>query len=620
MTIILRLLKDRDKSNGLQDAASAVRQGHEDFRVFDVSPDSFSQVPGAPFAYWVSSNVLEAFSRMPSFGNDCRTTKVGLQTSDDFRFVRCWWEVQPNPNRWFPYAKGGAYSTFYADIYLVTNWYSAGYEVKAWAGSLYDNSHWSRIVKSVDYYLRPGLTWTKSTTSDVSFRSMPNLCVFSVSGLGAFTNGDSSSELMACLALLNSSVFKHLVSLSLGLAAEGRKHYEAGIIYKTPFPETSKSESNQLAEFANRAWKIKLIIDSHNENSHAFRIPLFFRTRLEEDDLPSLEGELKTIQDKINEMAFGLFGFTSEDRAFIENSQSGAKQHPHYDKENEGFNAEACIDPLLFAWCVGVSFGRFDWRIATGERQLPPDPEPFDPLPSKSPGMLPGDAVPFHENEGILVDDPGYPHDLTRLIESVLERVNVPVPPGIRRWLQRDFFLKHLKQYSKSRRKAPIYWPLSTSSGSYTLWIYYPVLTGQTLYTAVNDFVEPKHKSVAQAAQSLRTKTNRSRQEENELEQTQDLELELLELRDTLLEIAKNYKPNHDDGVQITAAPLWPLFRHKPWQKVLKDTWKKLEKGDYDWAHLSMNYWPDRVREKCRVDKSMAIAHGLEDLYEGPAE
>jgi hypothetical protein len=94
--------------------------------------------------------------------------------------------------------------------------------------------------------------------------------------------------------------------------------------------------------------------------------------------------------------------------------------------------------------------------------------------------------------------------------------------------------------------------------------------------------------------------------------------LELIELRDTLLQLAPHYKPNHDDGVQITAAPLWPLFRHKPWQKVLKETWEKLSKGDYDWAHLAMSYWPDRVREKCRTDKSLAIAHGLEDLYIEP--
>jgi hypothetical protein len=51
---------------------------------------------------------------------------------------------------------------------------------------------------------------------------------------------------------------------------------------------------------------------------------------------------------------------------------------------------------------------------------------------------------------------------------------------------------------------------------------------------------------------------------------------------------------------------------------VLKDTWDKLEKGDYDWAHLVMNYWSERVREKCKTDKSLAIAHGLEDLYIEP--
>ncbi len=104
----------------------------------------------------------------------------------------------------------------------------------------------------------------------------------------------------------------------------------------------------------------------------------------------------------------------------------------------------------------------------------------------------------------------------------------------------------------------------------------------------------------------------------SQFEELQTFELELIEFRDTLLKIAQDYHPSHDDGVQITAAPLWPLFRHKPWQKVLKDTWTKLEKGDYDWAHLAMNYWPNRVREKCKTDKSLAIAHGLEELYIEP--
>ena len=230
--------------------------------------------------------------------------------------------------------------------------------------------------------------------------------------------------------------------------------------------------------------------------------------------------------------------------------------------------------------------------------------------------MLPDGAEPFHAHAGILVDDPGHRHDLAHLVEEVLACADASVSEDVRRWLQREFFPFHLQRYSKSRRKAPIYWPLSTASGSYTLWVYYPSLTSQTLYTGINDFVEPKLKDVGEQVAALRARGSaRSRHDERQFEALQAFELELIELRDTLLKAAPAYRPNHYDGVQITAAPLWPLFRHKPWQKVLKDTWAKLEKGDYDWAHLAMNYWPDRVREKCKTDKSLAIAHGLEELY-----
>jgi len=204
----------------------------------------------------------------------------------------------------------------------------------------------------------------------------------------------------------------------------------------------------------------------------------------------------------------------------------------------------------------------------------------------------------------------------------VLARVDASVATDVRLWLRRDFFPFHLQRYSKSRRKAPIYWPLATTSGGYTLWLYYPTLTSQTLYTAVNDFIEGpngKLKQVEHEAAALRAKGDtRSRDDDTRLEALLDLQNELIDLRDTMLRIAPAYRPNHDDGLQITAAPLWSLFRHKPWQKVLKDTWAKLEKGNYDWAHLAMAYWPERVREKCKTDKSLAIAHDLEHLFVEP--
>ncbi len=40
-----------------------------------------------------------------------------------------------------------------------------------------------------------------------------------------------------------------------------------------------------------------------------------------------------------------------------------------------------------------------------------------------------------------------------------------------------------------------------------------------------------------------------------------------------------------------------------------------MERSEYAWAHLAYSIWPERVREKCKADKSLAIAHGLEALY-----
>ena len=310
---------------------------------------------------------------------------------------------------------------------------------------------------------------------------------------------------------------------------------------------------------------------------------------------------------------------------------------------------------LIISYCFGAAVGRWDIRYATGKKVPPQFSDPFARFPNCPPGQLQNDrGLPISKVdtetmrkkdawdypveipwEGILVDDPGHSLDLQACMQQVLQTVwedrweaieheacEILGVHTMREFFHRPtgFFADHLRRYSKSRRKAPIYWPISTASGSYTLWVYYPAITDQTLYVAANDFVGPKLEETTRLVVSLRRRADRSRDEDRQLEQLQDLEMELKELQGELLHLAPTWKPNHDDGVQITAAPLWRLFRYRPWQSVLRETWEKLEKGDYDWAHLAMAYWPDRVREKCRTDKSLAIAHDLEDLYEPPPE
>ena len=627
MTVFLRLLSEKDKGAALEQSCARVRHGVDEARCIYVDPRAFDAVPGKPFSYWVSDAVRQTFVHVGPLSRDGRSAYLGGSTKSDFRFLRLSWEG--NPRGWLPFAKGGAFSRFYADIYLLVNWAEDAKELEAELLRKYPYLGGSAefVLHKRNPYLHPGLTWPLRTTSGFSMRVMPAGCIFGHKGPASFVADDDEGDLLSLLAVTNSYAFGFLVSLQLAAADAAARSYEVGLIQRTPVPDLTPEQRTQLALLARRAWLLKRSLDTVTETSHAFLLPHTLRQvqaeRLGGFDPYEIEAEITRIQAEIDDIAFALYGFSEADRVAALGSPVNAPSEEDAvadidDDEDETVDDAGSTDALL-SWAMGVAFGRFDVRLATGERACPAEPEPFDPLPAKSPGMLPDSEVPFHAHSGILVDEPSHVHDLARVAERVLERVDMPVPTDLRRWLQKDFFPFHLQRYSKSRRKAPIYWPLATASGSYTLWLYYPSLNSQTLYTAINDLVEPKLADLAKEVAALRSKGNaRSRDDEKRLEVLTTLEDELIDLRDQLQAIAPKYKPNHDDGVQITAAPLWPLFRHKPWQKLLKETWTKLQKGDYDWAHLTMNYWPERVREKCKTDKSLAIAHGLEDLYVEP--
>lgn len=629
MTVFLGLLNETNKATALRDSVNAFRSKSQDSRIFIIEPSDFREVPGAPFSYWVSSSVRSTFKANPQLESDGRDVQSGASTMNDFRFLRLWWEIIPTGNehrgskappreKWVTLSKGGSFARYYIDWELKLNWDDDGREIKEhvaeYRGGKGWGYHWAAALNGYTQYFRPGLTWPRRSQKGLSIRVLPGEAIFGDKGPTIFAPDNNKEQLLKILGLTNSSAFFELVRLQMAFGS-----YEVGVLERTPIPHTALNPDNALHDLARKSWSYKRILDTVEEGSHAFLLPATLRARLGDYDPPNIELELGRIQSEVDAIAFDLYGFSEADRKATLGSPGLDKAIDIDEDDDEGNVPEAPVLDALLSWTVGVVFGRFDWRLATGERTAPHEPDPFDPLPAKSPGMLPDGVESFHAHAGILVDDQGHPHDLVRLVEEVLARVNVAVPDDVRRWLQKDFFAFHLQRYSKSRRKAPIYWPLATTSGSYTLWLYYPSLSSQTLYTAINDFVEPKLKQVGDDVAALRNKgAARTRDDERQFETLQAFELELIELRDTLLNIAPHYHPNHDDGVQITAAPLWPLFRHKPWQKVLKDTWAKLEKGDYDWAHLAMNYWPARVREKCKTDKSLAIAHGLEDLYVEP--
>ena len=182
MTMFIRAVAAEDKATVIKQAVAGKRDD-----TFFPNLANFKELPGTPFAYWVGEGIRGVFKRFPSVEGDGRAVRQGLATANDFRFLRAQWEIDPGKRgaKWFPFAKGGELSPFYASLHLVIHWDEAGKELKAWADPLYNNSGWSRIIKSTNSQFKPGMTWPLRA-SRFAPQPLPAGCIFSVRGYSVF--------------------------------------------------------------------------------------------------------------------------------------------------------------------------------------------------------------------------------------------------------------------------------------------------------------------------------------------------------------------------------------------------------------------------------------------------
>jgi hypothetical protein len=70
--------------------------------------------PFSPFAYWVSESIRRIFGRFPILEDLGIQSRVGGQTSDDFRYLRLHWETSMQSpgaeTNYCPFVKGGSRS------------------------------------------------------------------------------------------------------------------------------------------------------------------------------------------------------------------------------------------------------------------------------------------------------------------------------------------------------------------------------------------------------------------------------------------------------------------------------------------------------------------------------
>jgi hypothetical protein len=546
---------------------------------------------------------------------------------------------------WISFLKGGSSSPFFSDISGVLNWFNDGKELKEFITLCEGGGHWSRKIINTDYFYRPGLSWALRTNF-FSPHVVPEGCIPSVSRYLAVTKATSP---LALMAYLNSPIYDYLVKLTMEKWLQPK--FIVSSIKRLPFPtELSRGTEAFVAECSQAVTAKISFITNFEESRYAMPLVNCGQFSVAEIANRLLKNAASSIQardilvEKATERLYTVFAMSSRD--LTQPNVSELSVEAEEEKDDSVAVADASeLGIRLTTFAVGCVFGRWDIRYATGERQPPELPNPFDPLPVCPPGMLqnagglptepkdvPADYPLRISWPGILVDDEnhrnkeGHCEDIVARVREAIEVIwkdraeaieqeacEILGVKTLREYFRRPaaFFADHLKRYSKSRRQAPIYWPLSTKTGSYTLWLYYHRLTDQTLHTCLADFLDPKIRKVQSELDAL-TGSGGGGTRASDLRELLD---ELKDLHDEIERVIKlPWKPNLNDGVLITASPLHKLFRLPKWQKDLKACWDKLAKGEYDWAHLAYSIRPCEVEKACEKDRSIAIAHGLEHL------
>jgi hypothetical protein len=692
-TTFIRLLKDSDRANALSGAVQADRAGAVDQRIFTVRPSDFDAIPRAPVAYWMSPSLRRLFSDLPTIEGNGAEVRVGLQTGDDFRFVRAFWEVDPrriarsaeetcDGRRWSPFAKGGEYSPYWSDIHLVVDWQDEGEQLRAFPGAR---------VQNTQYFFRSGVTWSVRTVSGFAPRILPAGCVFGHKGPSAI-----GRESLVLLSWLSSRVVDTLIAASQPAADEANaaaaKSYEVGIVQRLPWPGPllTSSAAEQLAGSSKRSARIRRSHDELDETSRHFTAPAAPRygssiqeaalarhaaawadaiesiaesadaeqvitdaIGLDSDAYDYLDQEVgphpdsyppEPVQDTtllahlfqlpmeelVKEAIAELGGSrTVATMAFVADRRLEIlahvlRRHPAVVRDSvqqlrlmPSAEPRATADEVL-SYLVGVAYGRWDARAAGG-RPGEPSAGLFDPVPLHAPGMLTGSARQSQDGQPddyplhlpplrLLIDEPGHQWDIAAAIERSARAVfseprdimaelrEIFRRNDIRDHLRKQFFKDHLSRYTASRRKAPIYWPLTVPSGNWGVWVYAPAFTRETLYAVASE-AGRRERLAGEAMTRLRReqrdgtggRTARRVSEELDAEERLAEELRLFRLEAERI-AGLGWEPDLDDGIILCAAPLADLFPAWPDTRTAR---AELRRGMYPWATVAA--WADRL-------------------------
>ena len=533
----------------------------------------FLSIPGNPFAYWVSENLRNCFDN-PSLETNGFSYQ-GIITGNVNLILKLWYEVDiqkitfgetdynclVHTNTFYPYIKGGTFRKWAGNQEYVIHWYNDGRDLVR-----------SR-TENRPYFFKKGITWSLITTSDMSFRYVPEGFLCDVSGSSYYPYREQ--DLLHVLGFLNSKVATKILQV-----VNPTINLNIRDILLLPLSITQEKLTSEIVK---ENVKISTADWDSFETSWDFEYhPLllhpcdkvdaectqFAKSRMEK--LGSLAWHyerwaeecqdrfitLKSNEEVLNRIFIDIYGLQDELIPEVEDKDVTVRLA---DRERDVKS--------LISYLVGIVMGRYSLDVpglayaggawdASKYRTYQPDDDGIVPI-YRGIGMEDGLTTQLINLLKLIYGEDNYRQNIDFIAESIGRNNNESSEEALNRYLNDGFFADHLKIY----QKRPIYWLFTSGKNSgFKCLIYMHRYTSDTLArinsryflpesTRLKNDLEELVGRIAKAEGRDRTRLERERQK---LAASYN---EAIEYGQVLDHMANQYIENElDDGVKTNYA------------------------------------------------------------------
>lgn len=443
---------------------------------FRVSTESFTSIPGSPIGYWASETVKYIFGKSTPLSNLASIGK-GLDTGDNNRFLRQWFEVGLNQDKWLPCQKGGQYRKWYGNNDYVINWFNDGEELKAFPGSNLRNAH---------NYLKQGITWTRISSSSTAFRFLPEGQIFESTGPCLFPE---KINIHISLSFLNSKVTLMLLKIIAPTLDFQSGHISSLPILSSQIKSLSAGIASQCVQVSKADW------DSYETSWDFTNLPLIqpdFKKPTLQQSYQALRtywqaqtDEMQQLEEENNRIFIEAYGLQDELTPDVPLKEITLTCNPHYryggERSDEELETLLQCDTIkeLVSYAIGCMMGRYS--LDKSGLILASQGETLDDYYRQIPvaSFAPDDdgILPLNDQEWFADDATNRVREFVREVwgeDKLRENLDfiaeslclhaIKAKKGedsldcIRRYLSTQFFKDHMRMY----KNRPIYWLFSS--------------------------------------------------------------------------------------------------------------------------------------------------------------